>query len=469
MLLWTTVTLIWIPGSPMSAARATNPLSPMLPPPLRAPQQPAGAVGSIDLAVQNTMANATGKYQQLVHIDSAAYANIINSNWSNGVPYYTDNDTPLFGWIEANATNTSKDTVLWLSLASIPTGNSTNVSIYFWPTSTFTLSAAGFMGEAPNLSAKYGEFDNGAKVFNFYDNFSGSTLSSLWKGQGAWKYTVNHGVTINATPGGGTGIVSKATFAYPAVEDFYGDFYQSNPSAWVDMGWGTAGCAGEGQASAIGWGYGSSPGQAPLTAYGGSGSSGTTVFSSQQYAVFTSEAISSSLTSMMANYHSPQNLTTDIPPSPLPLKLVNSGCPAGPLSNNITTQWMRERTYEPAMPKVSMVPYSVTFTEMGLPPGIGWWLNVTRGPSKFSSTSSVTIEISGGTFHYTVGCVDKLYAAPTGSFSVEKTNTSVSITFSPFTYRTQFAEAGLPPGTDWSIEVAGAAGSVLGLAQHHHQ
>jgi hypothetical protein len=35
-------------------------------------------------------------------------------------------------------------------------------------------------GEAPNLSASYGQYDNGKYVFNFYDNFAGNTLDSQW-------------------------------------------------------------------------------------------------------------------------------------------------------------------------------------------------------------------------------------------------------------------------------------------------
>ena len=226
---------------------------------LRPQLAPSGFLGSLHIALRNTMSTATGTYQQLVRIDSTKFSDLINSNWTNGVPYYAANGTPVYGWLEANASNASANTLLWLKVASIPANGWTNVSIGFGPKDWFNLSATGYFGEAPELSSTYGEFDNGAKVFNFYDNFSGNTLSSLWKVDGTWEYKVNNGFSINATPGGGTGIVSNTTFAYPAVEDFYGNFYQSHPTAWVDMGWGTPGCAGQGDSSAIGWGSGSSP------------------------------------------------------------------------------------------------------------------------------------------------------------------------------------------------------------------
>ena len=33
-----------------------------------------------------------------------------------------------------------------------------------------------YWGEAPSLSGTYGQYDNGANVFTFYDNFAGASL-----------------------------------------------------------------------------------------------------------------------------------------------------------------------------------------------------------------------------------------------------------------------------------------------------
>jgi hypothetical protein len=37
-----------------------------------------------------------------------------------------------------------------------------------------------FAGEAPQLSSSYAKYDNGGSVFNYYDNFLGSSLDSGW-------------------------------------------------------------------------------------------------------------------------------------------------------------------------------------------------------------------------------------------------------------------------------------------------
>src|SRR5579875_774278 len=50
-------------------------------------------------------------------------------------------------------------------------------------------------GVAPQLTSTYGQYDNGINVFQFYDNFAGTSLSSKWSsfGYGAPTLTVNNG------------------------------------------------------------------------------------------------------------------------------------------------------------------------------------------------------------------------------------------------------------------------------------
>ncbi len=136
---------------------------------------------AIPVNVSNTQNFSTqAPFQADLNIDSAAFPRI-NANWSN-VEFNTGpngSGTVLQAWVESGSTNSSTDTVVWVRLpASIPAHG--NVTIYMDILPSPVMSAAGPTGEAPQLSPSYAEFDNGAKVFDFYDNFAGTKLSSAW-------------------------------------------------------------------------------------------------------------------------------------------------------------------------------------------------------------------------------------------------------------------------------------------------
>jgi YVTN family beta-propeller protein len=55
-------------------------------------------------------------------------------------------------------------------------------------------------GEAPTLSPAYGQYDDGAQVFPFYDNFAGTTLSSQWSAvENGGTISVDNGLSISNT------------------------------------------------------------------------------------------------------------------------------------------------------------------------------------------------------------------------------------------------------------------------------
>jgi hypothetical protein len=63
-----------------------------------------------------------------------------------------------------------------------------------------------------NLGLSYGQYDNGKNVFLLYDNFAGTTLSSIWSKFGSGTISVNNGITITATSSqSATGIYTSFT------------------------------------------------------------------------------------------------------------------------------------------------------------------------------------------------------------------------------------------------------------------
>ncbi|HEV2166312.1 MAG TPA: hypothetical protein VGS23_04980, partial [Thermoplasmata archaeon] len=415
----------------------------------------------IQITLHNAMAVSTGQYQQMVEINSSAYSGLINSNWTNGLPYYTSNGSAVEAWLESNATNTSKNTILWLNLYPIAPNGWTNVSIAFGPKSSFKLSAAGPLGEAPQLSSTYGKFDNGAKVFTFYDDFVGSSLSSQWANTGSWVYSVSNGFSTNSVPGGSSPIVSSVSFEYPMVVDFYGNLFESaSASFYTSEGIGSGGSVSAGNARLVQWEASNYPyaGPTPYAASGSSYTIGVSSISSQQYAVFTTEVVNTSAAFFLANYRAQQNLTNSIPLGPQPIELAGSGSSAGSLTNAQGTTWIRERSYVATMPAATFTELlKVTFSETGLPSGATWWVNVSGGPSTHSMSSSLGFLEPVGNFSYTVASNAPVVTPhpPSGTFRVSggAVTRSVSFTLSPGNYSLDFVESGLPDSTNWVVTI----------------
>ena len=92
----------------------------------------------------------------------------------------------------------------------------------------------------------------------------------------------------------------------------------------------------------------------------------------------------------------------------------------------------------------SLVTYTVTFTESGLPTGTEWFINLTNGPSYSSVTNSLSLNEPNGTYAYTYGSANTSWALPGSSFTVTGADVSVTFSFLLVTYGVTFTESGLP-------------------------
>jgi len=92
-------------------------------------------------------------------------------------------NTQLNAWLESctpSCTPTATSASAWVELTSSIAGSGGTLTIYFVLQSLSTTFDGNFWGEAPNIPGTYGTNDNGANVFNSYDNFAGTTLSNKW-------------------------------------------------------------------------------------------------------------------------------------------------------------------------------------------------------------------------------------------------------------------------------------------------
>ncbi|MCI4362560.1 MAG: hypothetical protein L3J77_05155, partial [Thermoplasmata archaeon] len=83
---------------------------------------------------------------------------------------------------------------------------------------------------------------------------------------------------------------------------------------------------------------------------------------------------------------------------------------------------------------------------------------VANGGSFSSTAASIVVVESDGSVSYTVNSVQGYTAQPnSSSLTVDGSIVAVAIVFTPLppTYGVNFAESGLPSGTNWSVTVAG--------------
>lgn len=138
---------------------------------------PAGIVEYACATLDNSQTSATGNYfQQLFNITESQFSGYIsyNGNIANFEYFYT-NGTVMPAWIEGNSLG---KLAAWARVNPSVVANGNYVAyIGFAGANTNLLSSTGTygIGEAPTLSASYGEYDDGNSVFDGY--FPGNSVA----------------------------------------------------------------------------------------------------------------------------------------------------------------------------------------------------------------------------------------------------------------------------------------------------
>lgn len=154
----------------------------------------------------------------------------VNAIAGNYLIYNSISGATLPAWTE-------NSNLVWVNLgASTITADSSANQIYvigLGSSGTNFFISGNNVGEAPQLSPTYAEYDNGNSVFDFYDNFSGTSLNTnLWDSNiinGA-SITVSNKLILTQTSASSSsaGIFAKTAFNTPFVEDVYSLPYQNN-------------------------------------------------------------------------------------------------------------------------------------------------------------------------------------------------------------------------------------------------
>jgi len=143
---------------------------------------PSATNSYLSIPITNNQNVATpAPFQQMVQLNLSQYPQLkgVASDLSN--VYFSSDEAgqnKLYSWRETPASLTSTQ-IWWVLLPNGIPANGT-VIIYLQVSSSTELDGI-YTGEAPQLSSTYGQYDNGASVFNFYDNFAGTSLNTnLW-------------------------------------------------------------------------------------------------------------------------------------------------------------------------------------------------------------------------------------------------------------------------------------------------
>ena len=328
----------------------------------------------VPITLTNSQSSATqSNFQQQIPFNPSTYGSYANANMSN-IEFTTGtggSGTVLDAWCESGCSNTATSATVWVNLGSSTIGASSSLTIYMNFMSSASPVTNGYTGYAPQLycasgcqQTSYGQYDNGASVFSFYDNFAGSSLSSKWTelNSGSISLTVSNGVTMQNTAYNTGGGISSSSQSVDNVFEGYAYAFTttggSYPSVAVAMGQGqTMPSSGIAPDSSYFTGFTSLSGTSgALKVMSASGASTTLVSSETVPAVPFIMGIQwpqsrKEISTFATSSYSASDSTVSLPSS------WNDylGVSAGSVTRSISFYWARGRVYPPSgtMPSTS--------------------------------------------------------------------------------------------------------------------
>ncbi len=325
----------------------------------------APTIHYVPITITNNQGSPTpSPFQQMITVPSSSYSSYINSQWSN-VEFTTGpaaTGSTLGAWVESNPSN-SGSTAVWVNLPG-GIGANSNTVIYMDFMTSNVMSASGPTGEAPQLSASYAQYDDGASVFPvLYQNFMGTSTPSGWQIAGGYgSPVIDNGIQSTLT---GNYIALLTTGSYGLNPNQILDYYVNLPSLSTSYGMAfgyitSAGNTGSGVHPYEGMGAGSVIATHDWNFISGTNSNfayDANNLATGTWNVYSDYWPSSSTNIAFINYA--QTYTFTNPPSPIynaQIQVGIAGNNGGQYAPNM--QWIRIRAYPPSgtMPSTSFGP-----------------------------------------------------------------------------------------------------------------
>ncbi|MHB2037267.1 MAG: archaellin/type IV pilin N-terminal domain-containing protein, partial [Nitrososphaerales archaeon] len=182
----------------------------------------AGLPPYIQMTITNSQNSPTpAPFQQELTINPSLYTSLESSDLGNIRFYSTLSggafSGPIDSWLESTSSspaNTASSATFWIDLTT-GIAASSSAAVYMVFETTTPEFDGNVAGEAPQLSASYGLYDNGANVFNQY---GGASWTSFTFQSGTWStangYLQQTGTTaIGGTAGGPAALIESTQYS----------------------------------------------------------------------------------------------------------------------------------------------------------------------------------------------------------------------------------------------------------------
>ncbi|MGA2875587.1 MAG: hypothetical protein ABSA33_01575 [Candidatus Micrarchaeaceae archaeon] len=133
---------------------------------------PTGVLFYVPITLTNLQTSAvTGGTQVELNMNWDLYASYLDSPVDN-VLFFDYSGNSLNAWLANGTSSGTTNAILWLKLNSTGIAALSSSTIYmgFYTKGASHLSSSGPFGEAPQLSSTYAQYDDGSKVFLYYNN-----------------------------------------------------------------------------------------------------------------------------------------------------------------------------------------------------------------------------------------------------------------------------------------------------------
>ena len=240
---------------------------------------------------------------------------------------------------EAGAGSTS--TIYWLKLnRGLPANSQTVVNMNLYADRNNMLNNI-TTGEAPQLSPIYGEYDNGAKIFNYYTNFAGTSLPSGWYiPSGEVSPKINNGMFIPA--GNCSQAAYNSSSLYGQIMEAYSEELSGQTAGWSDLG-----LSNSTNKSIISWAESSSTNTVVAPDNVTSGYVPHVLTPSEPTGIYAVYGVLFSPNAAVWYYNDVYAQSTYSVPGPKAILLYNGGSCTSGGGNAINTYWIRTRAFPP--------------------------------------------------------------------------------------------------------------------------
>jgi len=427
-------------------------------------------VYEIPITITNSQSIATSNpFQQEIILNESNYKGdiIYNGSFAN-FEFVYGNGSVIPAWIQQN---NSGNLIIWLKLYSI--GALSSVTIYLDIFSLTTNLLGSGIGESPLLSKVYGKYDNGAKVFNVYYNFSGTVLDNRISTISGVNLVQNNSLSISLTTTTNPTfyILTSSFVSSPFVMETYETYYgvstttnnneqyglviDSNTSISENTGGLPGGTNYAGRIL-------NNAGESPQILEGSTSLKNEALNFQSQYTTIDSFIQNSTGVTIDFDNTSLYASTTALTSGYIGFYAFSK------VANEVLAKiyWLRVRAYPPnnVMPSVSFGSltvikyhkYSISFKESGLASGIEWSVRLNNSTSVlyFNSTNDYAnfTNLVNGSYYFKISVLNNWYSISpsTGKITINGANVTENITFTKL-YEVTFTESGLASGIEWKV------------------